>query len=272
MGNETGTKALEELNFDVTRDKIAIASTQKIIPGREAIVRTDNQKVLGIVSNNYRLIKHGDAMVGPAKVLIEEGYEIKRAYQAKEGAKAILQLQSTDTTKLNDEDYKTTLYLLNSYDGSTSLRMQFGLFRLICLNGMGYWKKGEVDKECIVHLGENKLFNKDVVLNFVENTRHYTKSVETIIARLGDYKLSSDEDAATILNKLNFGKRTVKQTIEEWKKDINYKPNLAGLLNGITSYWTRKVEVAQKNAGGKLINANWYTNKAIHKLHELAVN
>ena len=262
---------LEKLNFDVAKEPIAIAKTNAVIPDRFAIVRKDTQATLGIVSKDYRIIKHGDAMANPAKVLVQEGYEMVTSFQSDFGAKAILELRSTDITKINNDNYKTRLYLLNSYDGSTSLRMEFGLFRLTCLNGVGYNAKDK-DVTSIAHIGTDKLFDKDIVLNFLKVRASYTRSFAEIAKKLADFKLANEEDAAKVLEKLEFGKRTVKNVIDEWKKDINYSPTLYGLYNGITSLWTRKIEKPdkkEKGVGNRVMHAQWVTNRVIHQMSEL---
>lgn len=264
---------LQKLNFDVAKEPIAIARTGEVVDGRFAIVRKDTKTTLGIVSKDYRIIKHGDAMANPAKVLIGEGYEIVTSYQSDCGARAILELRSKDITKINGDNYKTRLYLLNSYDGSTSLRMEFGFFRLTCLNGAGYNAK-EKDVISIAHIGNDKLFDKDIVLNFLNVRENYIKSFAEIVKKLGDYRLTKDEDAVNVLEKLEFGKRTIKNIINEWKKDINYSPTLYGLYNGITSLWTRKIEKPDKKergVGNRVMHAQWVTNMAIHKMYELAI-
>jgi hypothetical protein len=267
-------KELEKLNFDVAKEPIAIAKTGKVIEGRFAIARKDTEAVLGIVSKDYRIIKHGDAMAAPAKVLMNEGYEISSSYQSDFGSKAILELRSKDITKINDDNYKTRLYLLNSYDGSTSLRIEFGLFRLVCLNGAGSNAKDK-DVTSIAHIGTDKLFDKDIVLKFLSVRASYIKSFEEIVKRLGDYKVANEEDAAKILENLEFGKRTVKNVIDEWKKDINYSPTLYGLYNGISSLWTRKIEKPdkkEKGVGNRVMHAQWITNRVIHQMNELATS
>ena len=272
MGKMEIEKVLKILNFEVARKEIAIAETNKIIEGKQAIVRQDNDTVLGIVSKDYRLIKHGDAMSSPALTLLKEGYDVQECYQIKNGAKAVIEMRTTDITKINGEDYKLRLFILNSYDGSTSLKMQFGLFRLTCLNGCGYIIKDSEEVRSITHIGEDKLFDKEIVLNFVKNQERYVKSYEEIIAKLGDYKVGDEEHAKKILEEMKyFGKRTVKQIIDEWKRDINYMPNLSGLMNGVTSLYSRKIEDSKKNTGNKLLHSQWQTNRTLKKMLELTV-
>lgn len=271
MTTAEATKELEKLNFDVAKEPIAIANTGKVIEDRFAITREDTHAVLGIVSKDYRIIKHGDAMAAPAKILMDEGYEINSSYQSDFGSKAILELRSKDITKINDDNYKTRLYLLNSYDGSTSLRIEFGLFRLVCLNGAGYNAKDK-DVTSIAHIGTDKLFDKDIVLKFLSVRASYVKSFGEIASKLGGYKIENEEQAAKILEELELGKRTVKNVIDEWKKEMNYSPTLYGLYNGITSLWTRKIEKPdkkEKGVGNRVMHAQWIMNRCLHAMNNI---
>ena len=263
---------LEELNFDVVKEPISIAKTGEVIEGKFAIARKDTNKVLGIVSKDYRIIKHGEAMHAPAEILLSEGYEVKSSYVSGYGAKAILEMLSKDAVKINGEDYKTRIHLLNSYDGSTSLRVEFGFFRLTCLNGAGYAAK-EKDVSSIAHIGKDRLFDKDIVMNFLGARTKYIKSFSEIVKKLADFKITTDDDAVKFLNRLEFGKRTVKNIIEEWKKDINYSPNLSGVYNGITSLFSRKTEAVDKSGAGignRVMHAQWQTNRSLHLLSQIA--
>lgn len=262
---------LKELDFEVELKKIAIADTNSIIEGKNAIVRKDNKAVLSIVSKDYRLIKHTEAMARPAETLIAEGFDVRSSYVSHYGAKAILELHSKDTIKINDDNYKTRILLINSYDATTSFRMEFGLFRLICFNGAGFNAPNK-DVTSIQHIGADKLFDKDIVMEFMKSRVDYVRSYEEIVNKLANFKVDNDEEAKKIFEKLKFGKRTVNHLLAEWRRDINYKPNLYGLYNGITSLMSRKIEKPDKSGkgiGNRVMFSNWITNKTIHQLAEV---
>lgn len=272
MTEDQAKARLKELNFEITRE--VLKTDSGIVTDMNAIVRNDNKQIVGIVSKNYRLIKHGEAMSKPAATLMEQGFEVTNSFVVNSGAKAILEMRSKDTTKINDENYKTRLYIINSYDGSSALRMQFGLFRLRCLNGLGYVVKNAQAIQSIAHVGHDKLFDKDIVLNFVNQRQQYVQSFENIVKRLADIKVGDEEHAKKILTDMKiFGKTTVKKIIDEWKKDINYLPNVAGLYNGVTSLYSRKIETIEttkpEKAGNRVMSAQWATNAALHAMSEI---
>jgi len=264
---------VKALNFEIERKPIAIAGTNKLIDGRQVILRKDTQEPLSIVSDDYRLLPHGEVMAKPMEFLEGNGFSVNRFYFIREGAKALVELTSTNVMKIAGDNYKLKLFMLNSYDKTSAFKVQYGLFRLKCLNGLGFWMAGKYSKMSILHIGKDKLFedDKDSVIKLISNQNTYLENFEGIMNKLTDIKIGDDAHAQKILKEyLKFGPRTSKKIIDEWKKDINYAPNLAGLYHGITSYYSRKVEESEENkAGAKVLNGQWWTNNSLHMLAQM---
>jgi len=127
---------MDNYNFPVDLQPIYFGKHQKI-DNRMAVIRTDTNTPLGIVSDNYGMVKHS--------TVIDSFRAAGKKYETKEkitltnnGANLFYRM---DFPKIEGEVRKNDLLRLqitvkNSYNGSNSLRIIFGALRLVCLNGM----------------------------------------------------------------------------------------------------------------------------------------
>lgn len=127
---------------------------EKEIPKRKAIVRTDTNQTLGIASSSYALLPHANVVNGFREALT--GYKITEQIQVtKNGAHLYYRVGLPEVVvKVSEEDsVSLMLFVKNSYDGSHSLQILFGAFRLVCSNGMVIGRKFvEFNHK---HVGEN---------------------------------------------------------------------------------------------------------------------
>lgn len=121
-----------ELKEIKTSDSSGIA-----ILGKRAVIRTDLNIPLGVVSDKYAVLEHKNVINGFRQAL--EGQDFKENISLqRDGA----QLYATYTLKDVQAEVKKGDFVgmqftaRNSYDGSTQLRMSLGAIRLVCQNGM----------------------------------------------------------------------------------------------------------------------------------------
>lgn len=107
------------------------------VPDRKAVLRTDTNKALGIVSTKYELLKHADVVNGFRKALKDERYE-ETIKLAKNGAQLYATYSLPDhTVEIRPNDRVSLQFIVkNSYDGTNALHIMLGAFRLVCTNGM----------------------------------------------------------------------------------------------------------------------------------------
>lgn len=106
---------------------------------RDAIVRRDSGKVIGIVSNDYSLIEHKDVVTEIENALLNTGgYSIIKESVSGDGARLFIEYNNPDMRfEVRKGDFVTmTLIFVNSIDGSTRLGFMMGAMRLVCSNGM----------------------------------------------------------------------------------------------------------------------------------------
>lgn len=123
-------------NFPVELQPIYLANGEAI-EARKAVVRTDTMNTLGIVSDDYGLVKHAS--------VIDSFREAGRAYDVQEkisltknGAYLFYQMMFPKVqAEVRKGDFiRMMMIAKNSYNGNNSLQVIFGAFRLVCENGM----------------------------------------------------------------------------------------------------------------------------------------
>lgn len=107
------------------------------IKHRKAVVRTDSMNTLGIVSNSYGIIEH--------KTVVDSFREAGKDFGAEEkltltnnGANLFYEMTfpKTEFEVKKGDIVQMRIIAKNSYNGMNSLRLMFGAYRLVCLNGM----------------------------------------------------------------------------------------------------------------------------------------
>lgn len=128
---------MNNYNFPVTLTPIISEISNQQIPNRSAVLRTDTNKVLGIVSGKYELLKHETVVDSFREALVGEVVQEKISMK-NDGAylfasykleNHILEVQKGDLVSLQ-------FIVKNSYNGTNSLQIIVGAFRLVCENGM----------------------------------------------------------------------------------------------------------------------------------------
>lgn len=118
-----------------------VAATQGVTrlkaPGRKAMVRSTDQKVLGIVGDGYRPIQQAElAELGDA-ILDSGDVRCISAVALKGGAKVALVSKLGDDIRIagwEDETIEPYLLLSNAHDGSMALTIAVTPIRVVCTN------------------------------------------------------------------------------------------------------------------------------------------
>jgi hypothetical protein len=106
--------------------------------GRKAVRREDNLKVLGVVSDKYRILPHAQVVEGFRSALEGNGNITETIKVTKGGARLYLNYTFPDVSLevRPGDNVNLQLIAVNSYDGSHVLQVMFGAFRLVCSNGL----------------------------------------------------------------------------------------------------------------------------------------
>lgn len=130
----------DEIGFPVKKVKL-MTEGGKEVPGRRAIIREDTGGVLGVVSDRYQLVPHGDVFKAASQVSKEFGLgtEPDRVSVCKGGSvvfgRFFSQANGHVQVKVGDI-VRVGVEIFNSYDGSMPVGLMLIAERLSCTNGM----------------------------------------------------------------------------------------------------------------------------------------
>ena len=131
----------KSIDFKVERQDLFTKSG--IAVDKQAIVRTDLNTVLGVVSPDYFIVTHKEALDKATSVVEQfEDLKLENIATTKGGSRMYAMYQSQkeyiignlDTGK--PDNIKLRLTLNNSYDGSLKYGFTIGAYRLVCKNGL----------------------------------------------------------------------------------------------------------------------------------------
>lgn len=114
-----------------------VAGKDDTIVGRKAVIRQDNGACLGILSDNYAMLKHADVIDAFRKALAP--FETEEKIQIAKGGAHLFATYKLNAVKVEvrkDDLVSLQFVVKNSYDGSSTLQIMLGAFRLVCSNGM----------------------------------------------------------------------------------------------------------------------------------------
>lgn len=122
---------LSGLDWEVQSRRIQVAGGSAI-EGYKANVRSTDGRVLGIVTNRYKIVQNRDAFAF-TDMLLGEGVKYETAGSLANGQRIWL-LARMDTTKICGDDVTPYLVFTNSHDGTGSIKAAMTPIRVVCQN------------------------------------------------------------------------------------------------------------------------------------------
>lgn len=115
------------------------ASKEMAIPNRKAVIRTDTNDILNIVTDRYKLVTHLEAFRPVAAALKEAGIKVEKELSGlcMNGGYATYTWILEEGGKVaKGDDIQWTVQVRNSYNYESTLSLDFGAYRLVCDNGL----------------------------------------------------------------------------------------------------------------------------------------
>lgn len=232
-----GLAGLTLLDFPVAQTPVFLKGNKEI-EGHKAIVRSDTGAVLGLVSDQYKLVTHRQQVEPYLERLGREGWDVNQVRLERNGAKVYIELHNREgavAVKVGDPVGRRLL-LWNSYDGTTSVAAQGGYFVLICLNGATA-PRGLVSGTRFGHQGD--------VLGKIDNSAdlitHQLDEVVNLYRGLADTSVSK-EIAKAIIQEV-CGVKKLDLVTAHWTRTGHggsTAPTAWNLYNAITHYLTHE--------------------------------
>lgn len=138
------------------------------IQGVSALIREDNNSCLGIVSGRYNLVQNEDSFKFAETLANSEGFVKGKANVGyfKGGASVYCQLELPKVDVLGD-DIQPYLFVINSFDGSSTFKAGITNVRIICKNTLQLAVK---NAQRIWSISHKKEWKPDEILGAVSNT------------------------------------------------------------------------------------------------------
>lgn len=128
--------------FNVREEKLTVQGSDIVIPNKKAIIRNDDNSVIGVVSDAYKVVTNEEVFTKFTEQLLNcKGVDIEGATVdtkfSHNGAKTMVEItlpKHEISLKGNDKS-QMKIMAFNSYDGKWKFRAKAGAVRLACLNG-----------------------------------------------------------------------------------------------------------------------------------------
>jgi hypothetical protein len=253
----TKVEALKLLDFDVEKKEIFTKDPETKIPDRFAMVRKDTNQIVGVISNRYKVIPHKDVFTKPLTEFAKL-YNIEGTHLINNGGKVVIQLLSKQTTRILDKDYKLLIHMINSYDGSTSFRLQIGLYGVASKTIHGMMGQSFVETRRI-HLGVSDVVVKELVS---ETYQTIDRCIPMYTSKLTEYssKPLMNAYAVPFLEQMGFGKNSIKNIMKELHGET-----LADMYHALTAFYSSKLTHA-KSHGQVLVDINTLTGNVFDSM------
>ena len=123
---------LAGLDWKVVQEPV-YTQAEELIEGYKANVRDTDRKVLGVVTNRYRIIQNEEAF-GFTDALLGEGVRYETAGSLQGGRKVWLLARLPHEYIISEERISPYLVFSNAHDGSGAVRVALTPIRVVCNN------------------------------------------------------------------------------------------------------------------------------------------
>ena len=150
------SKALEiaGLNWQVVQEPIFTNAGEEIA-GYKANIRETDGKVLGVVSNRYKIVQNEEAFEFTDE-LLEKGVRYETAGALQEGKRVWLLARLPREYIIMGEQISPYLVFSNSHDGSGAVKVSITPIRLVCNNTLNLALNTAKRSFSMIHTGDIK--------------------------------------------------------------------------------------------------------------------
>lgn len=273
---------LAGLNWTVLQEPVYSISGIPI-PGYKANVRDSDSKVLGIVTDKYKVIQNSEAFAF-TDMLIGEGVRYDTAGSLFGGRKVWMLAKLPQEYIITGERISPYVVFTNSFDGSGAVRCAVTPIRVVCNNSLNLALRSAERSWSMIHTGDihQKL---EEARNTLFHTSKYMESLGEEIERLRTQSLTEqkvrefieilvpDGKADTPARKRNLGR--IRSSISQRYFDApdlkHMGHNAYRLINAVSDYAThadplRKTKDYRANMFNRTIEGNPLIDRAYQLL------
>lgn len=235
---KTAEGTLAALEFDARLTEV-YDEQGKPLAGYRRVYRPDTDATLSIVSDQYKLIQHKQALAPAVEILGREGWKLKASRIERSGANAFVELTRVDkAVMIAGEQVGQRVFMRNSYDKSHSLTFALGAMVCVCSNGLvvpgkgGFGFKshhvGDINEKLAFALSGMARIEQELGSRMLE---HYSKLDTPVDKKIGEEII-----------RRSLGERQIEHVGGLWLLGIGRNGQRTGwnLYNGITQYLTHE--------------------------------
>jgi hypothetical protein len=225
------------------------------VAGQKALVNTQNNKVLSIVSDRYKPVNNDIVLDRFSNLLNSNGIEFKygRGTLNRSGNKSIMEL-ILPNNEINIKGDRMTIraYLINDFMGTGAVKLQLGHFRHKCMNLALIQGTKEVDfKASHVGLIHDKLDNQ--FSDYIFKQMNEAKNFLTDLTQ-GNFK--DNKEVLDFFEKTEIvAERYAKSLTDTWLRNYQGSLSYHGIYNTFTDVLTHSVrgnDLTKMSAHNKL--------------------
>ena len=218
-----------------------------MIDGYKANVRDSDGKVLGLVTDRYKIVQNSEAF-NFTDTLLGEGVKYETAGSLSNGKRVWL-LARMDTTKVCGDDTTPYLVFSNSHDGKGSVHVAITPIRVVCQNTLTLALKKAKRTWSTVHSGDisSKLENARITLGLVNQYMDELKEQADVMTQIimpnpvvmeWLYKMFPIDNKMSERQKANIEyQRNALRSLYENKEDIKkFKGTAYGIMMAACDY------------------------------------
>lgn len=133
-------RTMAGLDYEVDRKDVSFYSGKyyQTIPKKKALVRSDNNEPLAVVSDRYKVVQPKQIIEFFESVIKENGFKMSTAGALKGGKRVWAMADCGRDFRIGGDQVGAHLLLATAYDGTFSTTAQFTSIRVVCNNTLGF--------------------------------------------------------------------------------------------------------------------------------------
>ena len=175
------------LNWQVIQKEIC-TQDGRIIPGFRANIRDQDQRVLGVVTNRYKVVQNEEAFAFTNQ-LLGEGVTYETAGSLQDGRRTWILARLPQRYIISGDEITPYLVFMNSHDGTGAIKAAMTPVRVVCQNTLNLALATAKRSWSTNHTGDirGKLKDAEQTLLYAG---HYMKELGKAIDQLNQIRLS----------------------------------------------------------------------------------
>jgi len=273
-------KALElgGLDWSVIQKEI-YTDDNMLIPSFKANIRESDNRVLGVVTDRYKIVQNKEAFAFTDS-LIGEGCTYETAGSLQEGKKVWLLAKLPEKYHILDDEVTPYMVFSNSHDGSGAIKIAMTPIRVVCNNTLNLALRDAKRIWSTIHTGDIKS-KLDEAMQTLLLAEHYMKKLDYEAHFLSRKKID-DKKVLEFINELiplsDNASKIQQKNVDLLRTDMKLRyfeaPDLTSLpktpwrfINAVSDFAThiaplRKTENYKENLFARTVDGNTLIDKA----------